>query len=80
MNEKEAQNMNKNDINQTTSQENKNKSKNREEDITDHKKTKANTHLVESNTWIKNKHWKTNRGPHQQKNPTKGPQPSTMVI
>ena len=37
MNEKEAQNMNKNDINQTTSQENKNKSKNREEEDDKHK-------------------------------------------
>jgi len=50
MNEKEAQNMNKNDINQTTPQENKNKSQNRKEDIKEHKKTKGSTHPVEPNT------------------------------
>ena len=68
--------MNKNGINQTTPQENKNKSQNRKEDIRDHhKKTKSSTHPVEPKTWIKNKHWKTLRGPHQQTNLTKGPQP-----
>ena len=50
--------MNKNDINQTTPQENKNKSQNREEDIREHKKTKDITHPMEPNTWIKNKHQK----------------------